>query len=540
MSTNHNRNRDTYYEDDDFFDEEGDSYQDGYQDKQYGSEDPYKDPAAGRNDSYGEDSREQDYGDGSYDENAYGNGSYGDGSYAGDGYGDEAYGNDSYGGNGDGGDDAWDENAGNDYYGEGADDSYPEQRRSSGKKSRVKKASKKKSRDRSYREEDLSYDDGYGDAYDESEYDEKTIRKRKRRRLVVFIIEMVALLVVVAVLYAMTRVEKIGKLDISDTNVEENISDEVQQDALTGAMKGYRNIALFGVDSTEGELDQNTRSDAILILSINEDTGEAKLVSVYRDTLLDIGNGEINKANAAYAKGGPEQALNMLNTNLDLNITDFVTIGFGGLTDVINALGGIQIDVTEDEIPHLNNYQSTMAKELGIDYTEVTTPGLQTLDGLQATAYCRIRYTSGWDYKRAARQRAVFYATFEKAKSASASQISEIANTAFSEIYTSYDLTTLISDLSTLSNYSLDTEDSIDSMANGFPQQDLRIQSNIGGALGDCVIPRSLSENVTWLHSYLFDDSDYDVTQNVQDTSNTIDDMTKDAVPEEMTDADHA
>ena len=101
-------------------------------------------------------------------------------------------------------------------------------------------------------------------------------------------------------------------------------------------------------------------------------------------------------------------------------------------------------------------------------------------------------------------------------------------------------VTTLISDLSTPSNYSLDTEDSIDSMANGFPQQDLRIQSNIGGALGDCVIPRSLSENVTWLHSYLFDDSDYDVTQNVQDTSNTIDDMTKDVVPEEMTDADHA
>lgn len=505
MSENHNRNRDQYY-DNDFFDEEEDDY----------TEDSYGDEG-----SYQDDSYDDNYED-SYDDNGADN-YQDDGSYQDDAYGedyDDAYGDDSS------------------YEDEPYDE--PTKKRGLFRKDKTKKRSKKGRQDEVASQDDLYYSDGYGNTYDDEEYDERVEKKHKKRRIALFIIELAALLVVVAVLYGVTRVEKIGKLDITTTNVEENISDQVQEDATTGAMKGYRNIALFGVDSTEGELDQNTRSDAILILSINEDTGEAKLVSVYRDTLMDIGDGEINKANAAYAKGGPEQALNMLNTNLDLNITDFITIGFGGLTDVINALGGIEIDVTEDEISHLNNYQSTMAEELGIDYTEVTEAGLQTLDGLQATAYCRIRYTSGWDYKRAARQRAVFYATFEKAKTASVSQLTEIANTAFSEIYTSYDLTDLISDLSTLSSYTLVTEDSIDTMSNGFPQEDLRIQSNIGGALGDCVIPRSLTDNVVWLHSFLFGDTDYDVTQTVQDISDIIDEDTADAVPEEMTDADHA
>ena len=509
---------------------QGDPYSDGYSqdgNSQYGNyqdgsyqNDGYQDEPY-QNDPYQDDGNYQD--DGSYQNDTYQDGSYQeDGYYQDDGYYQEE--NPQY------GDSQYEDSQYGEYQEDGyyPDDGYGEEPEDYGNG-----RSSRKSRKESVKKQSRGSSRGNG-----SQRGGK--KKSNTKRIVLLVVEIAALLVVIGILYLVTRVEKVGKADLSESDLESNISDAVKQDETSGAMKGYRQIVFFGVDSTEGQLDQKTRSDAIIIASINQTSGEVKLVSVYRDTLMNLSDDTYNKCNAAYAKGGPEQALNMLNTNLDLNITDFVTIGFGGLTDVINALGGIQIDVTEDEIPHLNNYQSTMAKELGIDYTEVTTPGLQTLDGLQATAYCRIRYTSGWDYKRAARQRAVFYATFEKAKSASASQISEIANTAFSEIYTSYDLTTLISDLSTLSNYSLDTEDSIDSMANGFPQQDLRIQSNIGGALGDCVIPRSLSENVTWLHSYLFDDSDYDVTQNVQDTSNTIDDMTKDVVPEEMTDADHA
>lgn len=104
-------------------------------------------------------------------------------------------------------------------------------------------------------------------------------------------------------------------------------------------MQGYRNIALFGVDSQEGSLGKGTRSDTIIIASINQDTGDVKLVSVFRDTYLNLGNDNYNKCNAAYAKGGPEQAIMMLNKNLDMNITDYVTVGFDGLIEVIDALG---------------------------------------------------------------------------------------------------------------------------------------------------------------------------------------------------------
>lgn len=362
---------------------------------------------------------------------------------------------------------------------------------------------------------------------------------KKKRRIILFAVEIAALIAVLLILYMVLNVSKVGKANLSQTQLTEAIATNVQQEAETGTMKGYRNIAFFGVDSTEGELDQNTRSDSIMICSINEDTGDVKLVSVYRDTFLNLGNDNYNKCNAAYAKGGPQQAINMLNSNLDMNITDFVTVGFGGLTDVINALGGIEIPVEEDEISHLNNYQSTMAKELGMDYTEVTEPGVQTLDGLQATAYCRIRYTKGWDYKRAARQREVLYAVMNKAKQANVSQLADIATNAFSEVYTSYSLDDLVKDVSSLAKYNVVEEENMDDMANGFPQSDLRIQANLGDAVGDAVVPRSLAENVQWLHQFLFDDESYQVSDTVQQYSDFIDQDTKDAVPEEMTDADH-
>ena len=403
-----------------------------------------------------------------------------------------------------------------------------------------------------YDEIDLdAYDGGYDDGYDDDWHDRGDYRGMGRRsasvgsgrgrggssdrggsrRTLLIVIEVIVLAAVLVILYLVTRVEKVEKVNLTES-VEENIADTVKESAESGAMAGYRNIVFFGVDSTEGELTANTRTDAIMICSINEETGEVKLVSIYRDTLLNIGSDTYNKCNAAYAKGGAEQAINMLNMNLDLNITDFVTVGFGGLTDVINALGGITITVEEDEITHLNNYQSTMAQELGMSYTEVTEAGTQTLDGLQATAYCRIRYTSGLDYKRAARQRAVLYAIMEKAQQASVSQLTEIVNTVTDEIYTSYDIDDLLADVAAIANYTIVEEESIDTMQFGFPQEDLRIQANLGSALGDCVIPRSLAENVVWLHEFLFDDEDYVVSEIVQEYSDYIDQMTADAVDE--------
>ena len=365
------------------------------------------------------------------------------------------------------------------------------------------------------------YDDRYDSRRSGRSREDSRKEKQKRRRIILFIAELLVLAVVLAFLYFATRVNKVEKAELQAEKIEETISEEVKESVEVGEMKGYRNI---GVDSTTGSLEKDTRSDSIIIASINEDTGEVKLVSIYRDTYLNLGNDSYNKCNTAYAKGGPEQAISMLNMNLDMNITDFVTVGFGGLKDVIDAVGGIDIDVDEAELQHINNYQLTMADNLKLNgYTEVTHTGLQHLNGLQATAYCRIRYTTGWDYMRAARQREVLMATIEKAKTCSPTTLISALDAIAPEIYTSLDITKDVPPMiMDLPKYYIHEED-VSQMGNGFPQQDMRTSGQISAALGDCVVPRTLSDNVIWLHHFLFEDEDYSVSQQVQNISNKID-----------------
>lgn len=324
--------------------------------------------------------------------------------------------------------------------------------------------------------------------------------KKKRTKIILFIVEIFILLIMVVVLYGVLKVEKVGKVDLPEEEIV--INPEVEEKEET-SMKGYRNIALFGVDSTTGALTKNTRSDTIMIASINLDTGECRLVSVYRDTYLNLSNDTYNKCNAAYAKGGPMQAINMLNMNMDLNITDFVTVGFAGLSDTIDALGGVMIDVDEAELQHINNYQICMAEDLKRNYTPVTSTGYQLLNGLQATAYCRIRYTAGDDFKRAERQREVLMAVADKAKTSSPATLTNAANAIFEneEIYTSLDLAEILELLGEVGKYEIVDQ-------GGFPEESMRATGTIGSK-GSCVIPVSLAENVQWLHEFLFKDQEY-------------------------------
>ena len=335
--------------------------------------------------------------------------------------------------------------------------------------------------------------------------------KKQRRRIIIFVVEIIVLLVAVFFLYGVMSGTKSGKVNLDEKDI---IINDTVKEAQETTMKGYRNIALFGVDSTTGALTKNTRSDTIMIASINQDTGECKLVSVYRDTYLNLSNDSYNKCNSAYAKGGPEQAISMLNMNLDLNITDFVTVGFAGLTDTIDALGGVYIDVDDAEINHLNNYQLCIAEDLKRSYTPVTSTGYQLLDGLQATGYCRIRYTAGDDFKRAERQREVLSAVADQAKKASLPKLMETANAVFSEVYTSLDLSEIVDMLGNVSTYYI-------SETAGFPDESMRATGTIGSK-GSCVIPTNLEENVKWLHQFLFDDSSYEPSATVQRCSEQI------------------
>lgn len=347
--------------------------------------------------------------------------------------------------------------------------------------------------------------------------------KKKRSKILLFIAEIFVLLIMVVVLYGVLKTDNVGKVNIPEEDIV--INEEVKQmvDSGEAPMQGYWNIALFGVDSRTKALDKNTRSDTIMIASINMDTGECKLVSVYRDTYLNLSNDSYNKCNSAYANGGPKQAINMLNMNLDMNITDFVTVGFEGLTDTIDALGGVEIDVREEEISYLNNYQISMVgtttddvnfyATAGVDYTPVTTAGRQTLNGLQATAYCRIRHI-GDDFERTQRQRRVLAAIAEKAKKASPAELNEIANKVFKETYTSLDLSEIIELLSNAAKYEIVDE-------GGFPEASMRTTGTIGSK-GSCVVPVSLSDNVSWLHEFLFGEENYTPSSAVQEYSEKV------------------
>ena len=341
----------------------------------------------------------------------------------------------------------------------------------------------------------------------------KNNAKKKRTKIVLFVLEIFILLIMVVVLYSVFKIEKVGKVNLPQE--EFVINPEVEEKVET-TMKGYRNVALFGVDSTSGALTKNTRSDTIMIASINQDTGECKLVSVYRDTYLNLSNDSYNKCNSAYAKGGPMQAINMLNMNLDMNIKDFITVGFAGLSNTVDALGGIMIDIDDVELKHINNYQKTMASDMKREYTPVESTGYQLLDGLQATAYCRIRYGGGDDFKRTERQREVLLAIFDKAKSASPATLTAAVNAIFDndEIYTSLDVADILDILGDITKYEVVAQ-------GGFPEESRRATGTIGSK-GSCVVPVSLADNVQWLHEFLFEDEQYSPSDAVIEYSNKV------------------
>jgi len=363
------------------------------------------------------------------------------------------------------------------------------------------------------------------------------LKRKNRRKLIIFVIEVIIILIMLAGLWFATHITKEEpKIVVLDTQ-QLAIPQEIQQAKEDGesTMLGYMNIALFGLDATsEKQLAKNNRSDTIMIASINMDTGDIKLVSVYRDTYLNIGTDTYTKCNTAYAKGGAEQAIKMLNMNLDMDIENFVTVGYNSLIDVIDGLGGIYLDIQENEIGYLNDYQRSIVAswkygvklddlttteedfkvvKVGVDYKPIKESGLQLVDGLQAAAYCRIRYV-GNDYARTERQRTVLRAIQDQAKKAAPGTLTKIFNDVIGQVYTSLKSEDMLKLLGKIADYQIVDE-------GGFPQMDLLTTGNIG-ASGNCIVPADLESNVVWLHQFLFDDEDYQVTDTVKECDEEI------------------
>lgn len=356
-------------------------------------------------------------------------------------------------------------------------------------------------------------------------------KRRKQRKVAILAIEAVVVVVLIAALYLVTKLDYIHKDEIQDSEVVNNPANEDETEFLVNAgdvvindsnsahMDGYRNIALFGVDARNNNLGKGVRSDTIIIASINEETKEVKLVSVYRDSYLNLGTDRYSKATEAYAAGGPRQAINMLNMNLDMNITDYITVGWAAVADTVDALGGVEVEVDSEELKHLNNYQVETSQSLGRSYTTLNQTGMVTLDGIQAVSYCRIRYTKGDDFKRAERQREVIQALADKAKKASPETLDRIANKVFPQTATSLQLTEILDLLKDIASYEI-----VDN--SGFPVAEYRTTGIVSGR--DCVIPVDLETNVVILHEFLFGDiGDYTPSQTVQSCGDVIRSDTK-------------
>ena len=343
-------------------------------------------------------------------------------------------------------------------------------------------------------------------------------RKRKRRRVIIFVLEMIILLGVLGALLVVLKLDKAdtgNKESVINAKVNEEVAEQVEAEDNSWKMSGYKNIALFGVDSRDGNLDKGARTDTIIVASLNNETGDINLCSIFRDTYLNVGSDTYNKANQAYAKGGPEQAIQMLNANLDMDITDYITVDFKALVDMIDDVGGVEIDIMEEEIHFLNDYQIGTAEAIGVPQSQivnVSTPGMQTLNGLQATSYCRIRYTKGDDFKRAERQRLVLMQVADKARKADVATLNEIIDDILPKVKTSFSKADLVEYASHAASYNIGE-------SSGFPFE--RVTGNMGKA-GSSVVADNFEANVVEFHRFLFGDSEYSPSQTVRSISEKV------------------
>lgn len=337
-----------------------------------------------------------------------------------------------------------------------------------------------------------------------------TRRQRRKRKLILFIIEVLVILILLAALFVIIKLNKLNNTgDLDEDKLNINIDAKTQE-----LLDGYTNIALFGIDNRSTGKYESGNSDCIMIASINNDTKEVRLISVYRDSFLAVDDDDdLRKLNAAYAKGGPTGAVAALNKNLDLDIKEYVAVDFNAVMEVVDALGGIELDISSKEAETMKIYINEMNEVMGTNGTAVSGPGLQTVNGIQALAYCRDRYSGGDDYGRTERQRTVISKIVEKAKAASLPTLNKVIDKLFSDISTSLSSSEILGLAAGIKDYELaDTQ--------GWPFQ--LTTERMGGKLGDVVVPTDLETNVNLLHQYLFDVEDYETTQTVKNISKSV------------------
>lgn len=354
--------------------------------------------------------------------------------------------------------------------------------------------------------------------------------RRRRRRRILFGIEIFVLVILGIGLFAYmwlnNIMEKIKpqELDTEKIVVNSEVEQKIEE------MSGSQIIAVAGLDSRGAAVDEeddedglknSQNSDTIILMCVDHDNKEIRMVSVMRDTWMNLNKpGEdykFRKANSAYNVGGPEGMISMLNTNLDLAIEDYVSVDWKVLADVIDILGGLDIEMRNAECIWANDYNKEVSAAQGVEYEPIEYNEeeddeyreVHHLTGAQAVSYARIRYGGGDDALRTARQRLVINLMMESVKK-SPEKIPAIIDTAADNITTSLDTNEIIQLAYNAVTYSMGT-----SYAYPF---ELCYGEHVIDALGtDVVIPVTLTNNVTELHEYLFPGVPYTPSSVIED-----------------------
>lgn len=354
--------------------------------------------------------------------------------------------------------------------------------------------------------------------------------RRRRRRRILFGVEIFVLVLLGVGLFSYMWLNNVmGRMQTQGLDTTKvAVNSEVQQNIE--AMSGSQIIAVAGLDARGAAMDgkedpdglrNSQNSDTIILLCIDHDNKEIRMVSVMRDTWMNLstpGDGyDFAKANSAYNKDGPEGMLSMLNTNLDLAIEDYVSVDWKVLADVIDVLGGLDIEMRNAECIWANDYNKDVSAAQGVEYEPIEYNEdeddeyreVHHLTGAQAVSYARIRKGGGDDAQRTARQRLVINLMMEKVKK-SPDKIPAIIDTAADNISTSLETSEIIQLAYNAVTYTMGT-------SYAFPFE-LCYGEHIIDALGvDVVIPVTLYTNVTELHEYLFPGVEYTPSSVIED-----------------------
>ena len=343
----------------------------------------------------------------------------------------------------------------------------------------------------------------------------KVIPKKKMNIFVkIFLIIFVSILIVTLTAFLTIFIylnNKLGKIEYdglskSDLYITEGIDKE---------LSNYRNIAILGIDARSDTFSRGNRSDCIMIVSVNKTNNQVKIASVYRDTYLDIDNHGLDKVTHAYSFGEARLAINTLNKNLDLNISEYVAINFDTVRTAVDNVDGVTITLDSQEVKYINGYINALNSQFGTSSANITKPGTYNLDGVQALAYGRIRYTDGGDYKRTERMRDVLLAVFDKSKSMDISTLNKSLDIMLPHVRTNISKNDILAMIPKISSFNV-TENF------GWPY-------NVEGKIINKVwygVPVNLEESVSKLHKQLFNQDNYVPSDTVKDISNHIKDST--------------